>query len=168
MDFRSAALEGESTASRGQATLRRLLRENNVSDRMLTPATDGKIDSRSGSVFAPVSPVRNIRFSELTAAETSSLPLHFSDNDEGRRTPDDWGRRETVRRNDGVEYPIVREDLGTRSPEQYVGYEDSKEDQQREWLEPNYPPGIFRYVLSDRCEDCTRGEIGISRGTECN
>jgi hypothetical protein len=138
MEIRSAALGSDSPASRGQATLRRLFRSDNISDRTLAPATGERVDSGFGSVFAPgVSPVRSIRFSELTAAETSSLPSHCSDNGEGRRAPEDWGQRETVRRNDRVEYPIVHEDLGTRSSEQYVEDVDCQEDQQREWVEPN-------------------------------
>jgi hypothetical protein len=92
MEFRSADVGGDPTMSRGQATLRRFMR-GNISDRMLTPASGGKIEPRLGSVSAlGVSPVRSIRFSELTAAETISLPLHFSDNGEGRRTPD-WESR---------------------------------------------------------------------------
>jgi hypothetical protein len=133
MEFRSVDVEGDSTVSRGQATLRRLMRGNHISDRTLTPATGDEIDPRLGSVFAPgVSSVRSIRFSELTAAETTSLPFHFSDNGESRRTPEDWGPREILGRNDRIEYPIIHEDLGTRSSEQYGENVDSKEDQQQE------------------------------------
>ncbi len=135
--------------SRGQATLRRLM-SGNISDRTLTPASGGRIDPRLGSVLAPgVSPVRSIRFSELTAAETTSLPLHFSDNGEGSRTPEDWRSIEMSGRDDRVGFPVIHEDLDTRSSEQYVENVDSKEDRQQEWLEPNYPPGIFRYIPSD-------------------
>ena len=92
MEIRSAALENDSTASRGQATLRRFLREH-ASDRTLTPGSGDRIDSVVGSVFAPgISPVRNIRFSDLTSAESTILPLHFSDEGEGRRTPEDSRR----------------------------------------------------------------------------
>ncbi len=146
MEFRSAALENDSTASRGQATFRRILREH-ASDRTLTPGLGDRIDS-VGSVFAPgVSPVRNIRFPGLTSTESNILPLHFSDEGEGRRTPEDLGLREHAERS--VEYPISREDLRNKSSEQYVEIEDGKEDQQQEGIEPTYPPGIFRYIPSD-------------------
>jgi hypothetical protein len=112
MEIRSAALESDSTASRGQSAMQRFLREH-THDRTLTPVTGDGIDL-AGSVFAPgVSPVRNIRFSELTSAESTILPLHLSDEGEGRRTLEDWGLRDNVGRNDSVEYPIYHEDLRT-------------------------------------------------------
>ena len=138
MEIRSAALENDSTASRGQATLRRFLREQ-ASDRTLTPGSGDRIDS-VGSVFAPgVSPVRNIRFSELTSTESTILPLHFSDEGEGRRTPEDSrrtpedrGLREYAERNNSVTNPISREDLRNKSSEQYDEKEDGRGDQQQE------------------------------------
>ena len=148
MELRPGDMESDSTMSRGQETVRRLLRGNRSSDRTLTPATGDNIGPRLGSVFAAgVSPVRNIRFPELTAAETASVPLHFSNNGAGRSSPVDWDLRERKGRSDRVEYSIIYEDGDTRSSELYGENVDGKEDQQ--WLEPNYPPGIFRYIPTD-------------------
>jgi hypothetical protein len=127
MEIRSAALENDSMASRGHATLRRFLREH-TPDRTLTPGTGDRIDLM-GSVLAPgVSPVRNIRFSELTSADSNILPLHVSDEDEDRRTLEDYGLRGQVGRNDSVEYPISHVELRAKLSEQYVERVDDKED----------------------------------------
>ncbi len=157
MDIRSAAFECDSTASRGQAALRRLLREHTF-DRTITPVIGAGIEPSLGSVFARgVSPVRNIRFSDLKTSDPIVLPLHVTDDDEGRMTPDDSGLREDLGRNDRVEYPIIHEDSRTRSSEQYAERMNSRDiplsDRQQEDLDSayhsSYVPGDFRYILTD-------------------
>ncbi len=157
MEIRSAAFEGDSTGSRGQATLRRILREH-TPDRTITPVTGDRVEPSLGSVFAPgVSPVRSIRFSDLSTADPITLPLHFTADGEGRRTPDDRGLREDLGRNDRVEYPITHEDVRTRSSEQYAERMNSRDDplsdRQQEYLDAayrsSYVPGDFRYILTD-------------------
>ncbi len=137
MEFRSAALGVDSTSSRGQAALRRILQGNFMPD---STFTQGDFDTNAPigiSVFPQdISPVRNIRFSESKVTEVVSSHRSV----EGDGNPSDSESREQR----GTEEVFSR--LGERSA---GTAEKNAGNRQREWRDSSHLPGDFLYLTSD-------------------
>jgi hypothetical protein len=134
-----------SSNSNPRDLLRRYLRADLDTDRMLTPVTGGKIDPQIGSVFQrPISPVQDFRFHGLTVDESGPPPETPNRN---TITINDGEHRFSVGR-DSENFPNTWVETGDQ-----MGQNPPGEDQLNDFGSGhNVSSGEFRYrpTLTDK------------------